>query len=91
MSTVSVDRRGDEAACGGPSHSTVVAPVGIDPVAIEQLVRRIAADHPELPGDAIEAVVVDSLKRTDDASVHAFRLVLAERGTRERLVRRPCS
>ena len=87
MSTVGVDRRMDEeSACRGPSLSAVV-----DPVAIDQLVRRIAADHPELLCDAIEAAVVKSLRQTKDARVHTFRLVLAERVTRARLVRRPCS
>ena len=92
MTTVSVDRRVDEEAAGrGSSTSTVVAPVAIDPVAIDHLVRRIAADHPELADDTIVAAVVESLRQTDNARVHTFRLVLAERVTRERLVRRPCS
>lgn len=87
MSTVSVDGRADaEASCPEPCDSTVIAPVAID-----QLVRRIAADHHELPCDAIEAAVLESLRQTDDARVHTFRLVLAERATRERLVRRSCS
>ena len=76
VSTESVGGRVDaEAGFRATSDCTVIAPVTID-----QLVGRIAADHPELSCDAIEAAVVESLRQTSDARVHTFRLVVRGAG-----------
>lgn len=56
-----------------------------DDVLVAEVVLRIAADHAEVPGEVLEALVRESLVPTANAPVTMYRAVLAERRVRTRL------
>ena len=65
--------------------ATVQRPLG--PREVEDLVGRLTRRYPDVTAEVVAGLVHDALDRTDDATVHAFRLVLAEREVRHELAR----
>ena len=49
--------------------------------------ERLHADHPAMPTEAILGLLWAAYHRTDRATVHTFRTLLAERDVRGQLVR----
>lgn len=49
--------------------------------------ERLHADHPEVPTETISGQLLLAFHRTDDARVHTFRTLLAERDVRAELSR----
>jgi hypothetical protein len=75
----------DGPALQEPSDGTMGGNGSFDAVAAEAL-QRLVVEFPDVPDVYIEGLMAGALAHTADAPVGKFRVVLAERGTRARLL-----